>query len=83
MFWSFSPANEGLIWVLFHLGPSHTILKQFNLAFFNCEIMYNCSICDLSYQSAGGLWTHENTKHKESKKLCAKIVESNFQPRGI
>ena len=34
--------------------------------------MYNCSICDLSFQSTTGLRLHENSKHKETEKFSCK-----------
>ena len=43
--------------------------------------MYNCRICDQSFQSAVGLWKHENSKHKESKKIICKDCGKQFSQK--
>ena len=44
--------------------------------------MYNCSICNQSFQTAGGLWLHENSRHKESKKFTCKDCGNQFSRKG-
>ena len=44
--------------------------------------MYNCSICDLSFQSRNGLYYHQNAKHKETEKFCCKDCGKQFTYKG-
>ena len=44
--------------------------------------MYDCSICDLSFQSSGGLWIHKNIKHKEAEKFTCKDCGKQFSQKS-